>query len=105
MITKKQINMIADRIAKKIRISKIFVFGSYAYGKTKDESDLDLCVITDLSKTRKIELMREIRRELIHDYLIPIDILIYDNKEFEERSALQNTLEHQILNQGILVYG
>jgi uncharacterized protein len=105
MITKKQINMIANQVAKKIRTSRIFIFGSYADGQQGYDSDLDLCVITDLGNRRKIELIREIRREIMKDYPISIDILVYDNKEFAERSMHQNTLEHKILNQGILVYG
>jgi len=105
MISEKQIKTIARRIARKIKTSKIFVFGSFAYGKPEQDSDLDLCIITDLGNKRKIELMREIRSEIFQNYMIPMDILIYDNKEFEERSRNKNTLEHKILTQGILVYG
>ncbi|NOZ61667.1 MAG: nucleotidyltransferase domain-containing protein [Calditrichaeota bacterium] len=105
MISEKQIKVIANRIAKKIKTSRIFVFGSFAYGKPGQDSDLDLCIITNLMNRRKIEIMREIRREISRDYQIPMDILIYDNKEFEERARHQNTLEHKILKQGILVYG
>ena len=42
MITKEQINVIANQIADKIKTNKIYVFGSYAYGKPEVDSDLDL---------------------------------------------------------------
>ncbi len=34
----------------------------------------------------------------------PMDILVYYEEEFEERSQLPNTLEHKIMTDGILVY-
>lgn len=105
MISEKQIKTIANRIAQKIKINRIFVFGSFAYGKPEQDSDLDLCIITKLGKKRKIELMREIRREISQDYVIPMDILVYDDKEFDDRARHKNTLEYKISNQGILVYG
>ena len=105
MITKTQIERLANTIAKKFGTRKIFLFGSYAYGKPQSESDLDLCIITDLGDKRKIELIRDIRREIILNFQIPLDILLYDNKEFNERSLLKNTLEYKILNKGILLNG
>jgi len=105
MISEKEINLIVNRIAKKVKVNRIFVFGSHAYGKPGMDSDLDLCIITDLKNKRKIDVIRDIRREINQEYLLPMDILIYDNKEFEERSIHSNTLEYKILNQGILLNG
>jgi len=105
MITKTQINILGNTIAKKFRTSKIFVFGSYAYGKPQSESDLDLCIITELGNKRKIELLRDIRREIYSTFQIPMDILLYDREEFNERANHKNTLEHKILKQGILING
>ena len=105
MITKKQINKLANTIVKKFSTKKIFLFGSYAYGEPQSESDLDLCILIDLGNKRKIELIREIRREINQSFQIPMDILLYDNKEFNERAIHKNTLEHQILNQGVLISG
>jgi len=105
MITKRQINTLAKTIVKKFRTKKIFLFGSYAYGEPQSESDVDLCIITDLANRRKIELIRDIRREINLNFEMPIDILLYDNKEFNERAIHKNTLEHLILNRGILIHG
>ncbi len=81
------------------------MFGSYAYGKPQPESDLDFCILTDLGDKRKIELIRDIRREINFNFQIAIDILLYDNKEFNDRAIHQNTLEYKILKQGILING
>jgi uncharacterized protein len=103
MITNDQINAIAHTIASKFKINRIFLFGSYANGEPGIESDLDLCVITRLGNKRKIEFIRAIRKEINDLFNIPIDILVYDNEEFQLRAVHQNTLEYKILNQGILL--
>ena len=105
MITNDQINAIANTITSKFKINNIFLFGSYAHGHPNNESDLDLCITTRLGKKRKIDLIRDIRREIIDHFNIPIDILIYDSEEFQKRAVHQNTLEYKILNQGILLNG
>jgi len=102
MITKKQINKLINSIAIKFNTKKIILFGSYAYGNPESGSDLDLCIIADLKNKRKIDLIRDIRREISSNFQIPIDILLYDNKDFNERSIHKNTLEYKILNSGKL---
>jgi len=55
-----------------------------------------LCIITDLGNKRKIELIRDIQREISLNLQIPMDILLYDNEEFNERAIHKTTLEHKI---------
>ncbi len=105
MISKEQIDLAADAIYKKFSTKKIFLFGSYANGKASSDSDLDLCVIADLGGKRKIDLIREIRREVSSYFRAPLDILLYDNNEFNKRANLHNTLEYKILKHGVLING
>ncbi|RLD83510.1 MAG: nucleotidyltransferase domain-containing protein [Bacteroidetes bacterium] len=105
MILKKQIKELVDILTKKFNTKKIFIFGSYAYGAPNLDSDLDLCITTELGVTRKIDLLREVRKEIMVSFQFPIDLLIYDDKEFAERAAHKNTLEYKISNQGLLIYG
>lgn len=105
MISRKQIRELAEKISKKFSTKKIILFGSYAYGKPTSNSDVDLCIVADLGTKRKIELLREIRREINLSVQYPIDVLLYDVKEFSERSVLQNTLEYKIAKKGLLIHG
>ena len=100
-----QIKLLRDTIAGKFGAKQIFLFGSHASGEAGEESDIDLCVITDLTNKRKIDFMSEIRRELIDQISSPLDILVYNEEEFKERAKLRSTLEHKILSDGIKVYG
>lgn len=105
MISKEQIDSLINTITKKFNPQKIFLFGSYAYGNPGAHSDLDLCIITDLSDKRKIDVIRDIRKEIRNNFQLPLDILIYEDGEFQQRAKLPNTLEFKILKQGILVNG
>ncbi len=100
-----QIEVLKNTLKKKFAVKQILVFGSHAYGVPDEESDIDLCVITNLDDRRKIDIIREIRRELIDLISNPLDILVYSEKEFKERAGLSSTLEHKILTNGIKVYG
>jgi predicted nucleotidyltransferase len=100
-----QIELLKKTLCDKFNVQKIFIFGSQSYGNPGEESDLDLCIITDLKHKRKIDIIREIRRELINLISNPLDILVYTEKEFNERASLNNTLEHKILMDGTKVYG
>ncbi len=100
-----QFELLKNTLKEKLGAKQVFIFGSHAYGEPDQDSDIDLCVITDLNNKRKIDVIREIRRELINLISNPLDILVYSENEFEERAGLSNTLEHKILMDGIKVYG
>lgn len=65
-----------------------------------ENSDVDVCIVTDLSGKRKIDLIREIRRECRSFFSYPLDILVYSEKEFFDRASLSGTLEYQIAHEG-----
>ncbi len=100
-----QFELVKNTLKEKFGAKQVFIFGSYAYGKPDQDSDIDLCVITDLNNKRKIDIIRDIRRELINLIPNPLDILVYSENEFKERANLRNTLEYKILMDGIKVYG
>ncbi len=100
-----QVKTLVNKLKEKFNVRQIFVFGSQAYGKPDEESDIDLCVITDFNIKRKIDIIREMRRELIDLISNPLDILVYTEKEFNERADLRSTLEYKILLDGTKVYG
>ena len=85
MIETNKINEIVLRIATKFNPDKIILFGSYAAGNPNNDSDIDLLIIkdTDLPIHRR---SFEIQKYLIGS-MIPIDILVYTNNEFEQEKT------------------
>ena len=59
----------------------------------------------DFKGKRKIELIREIRREISKSFHNSLDILLYEETEFNERATVKNTLENNILKNGIILNG
>jgi len=100
---KEEIKNIVIKITEKNSVVKIILFGSYAYGSPNENSDIDLCVISKLTK-RKIEVMQDLRKSL-RGSLLPIDILVYDKTEFEDRANSKTSMEHIIEQKGIVLYG
>lgn len=82
MIETTKINEIVNRIALNFKPDKIILFGSYAAGNPNEDSDLDLLIVKDTSQPIHSRGF-EIRKALIGS-MIPIDILVYTNEEFEK---------------------
>ena len=91
-------------IRNSVNPQKIYLFGSHADNTYTDESDLDLCIVTSLQGLRKIDVLRKIRKAMVHDVDMPIDLLVYDDDDFNERSMLTTTMEHKIAQEGVLLY-
>lgn len=99
-----EINKIINQIRAVVLTSKIYLFGSFAYGTPNDESDLDLCIVINERDVRKRDLIKTIRKAISKVATMPVDILVYYKDEFDERAALESTLEYKIANEGVSVY-
>ncbi|MBM7556771.1 nucleotidyltransferase domain-containing protein [Halanaerobacter jeridensis] len=99
MINQEDLQKLSQRISELIDTKKIILFGSHANGNADDESDVDLCIITDEDK-RKLDIMREIRKNLdsVIDY--PLDLIVYKEDEFYQKANLNNSFEHKISEEG-----
>lgn len=97
------IDKIIEQLRKTIIPIEIFIFGSVASGNERFDSDIDICIITKITNVRKIDIIRKIRRDILEVINRPVDILIYDEFEFETRSKLPSTFEYKIKQEGVKV--
>ncbi len=74
-ISMKEIRAIVKRIAEQFEVEKIILFGSYAYGKPTEGSDVDLLVIMNHNKKNNRKQMFEIA-DALSPRLIPMDIVV-----------------------------
>lgn len=96
------IRAVVKQIAEKFQPEKIVLFGSYAYGKPRPESDVDLLVVMETS-LRSRQQRLEISRAL-SPRPFPLDIIVRTPKELEERIALGDIFLREIMTQGKVVY-
>ena len=94
---------ITHRLVDEFRPEQIILFGSRAWGKPDEDSDLDLLVIvsqSDLPPTQRA--MRAHWR--LQGLNVPKDILVRTRAEVERFRDVQASLEHQIFAKGIVLY-
>lgn len=90
-------------ITETVEVEEIYLFGSYAYGTPRQDSDYDLCVIIPDDTLRPVDAMVEIRRALYPVQETPLDILVYRNSRFRQRMAGVG-MERKIGREGVLLY-
>jgi predicted nucleotidyltransferase len=100
----KELAFVIQAIVKTTPIEKIFLFGSWAYGEPKADSDIDIYLIVPDNDSDLIELNAEIRYALYKKLSLPLDLLIAKKSVFERRSR-ELTLENVIAKQGVRIYG
>jgi len=93
---------IVRRIVRLIHPEKIVIFGSYARGDSRSESDIDLLVIADSTEPRY-------RRAAplygaLSDILVPMDILVYSPSEVREWSNVPRAFVTTAVREGKVVY-
>ena len=90
------------RIVQSVNPQKIILFGSYAYGKPHEGSDLDILVVMD-SNLPRYKRSVPIYRALA-DLLIPMDILVYTPQEIEAWKDVPQAFITSILRKGKVLY-
>ena len=95
---------VVQAITSNTKIEDLFLFGSWAYGEPKPDSDLDIYLIIPDSDVDICDLNAEIRFALYKKLKLPLDLIIAKKSVFERRSKAL-TLENTIVKQGVRIYG
>jgi len=82
-ITPQLIDYITKKIVKAIKPEKIILFGSYARGDYKKNSDLDLFIIKDGDHNSR--MMRRKVDGLLGDRKFPVDLFVRKTEEVKRR--------------------
>ena len=87
---------------------KIILFGSYAYGKPKEESDIDLLVIKNNIPEEKVRDYRvQIKKLLWQQFKyknIYFDVLTDSEERISHRIQIGDRFYEEIYNKGIVIY-
>ena len=103
--TKKIISTITEKIRDNYKPDKIILFGSYAYGNPRKDSDIDLLII---KKTKARHIDRSVRiREILKEEnrFVAIEPLVYTPEEINKRLELEDDFIKTILDKGNVLYG
>ena len=83
----------------------IYLFGSYAYGTPREDSDLDIfVVIPDSVEERPVDIMVDIMGNVHRKIKTPVDIIANKASVFHHRKQ-GPTLQRVIAQKGVCIYG
>ena len=86
-------------------VEQIIVFGSYARGDNTADSDIDICVIVNVSLTRDEvkNYRKEICNAFIKQHRLPIDLLIKSSDYYNRYKGVACSIERAIATEGIIL--
>ena len=99
-----QIMLLKNCIIGAISPLKVYLFGSFADGTNKAESDFDFYVIVADDEQNLLELAQKAYRAMRGKKDRPVDIVVVRQSKFEERKNWKLSLEREIDDKGVLLY-
>jgi len=100
--TPEKMQAAVERLVAVAQPTKIILFGSQARGDADDRSDVDLLVIKRAVTDRYEELVQ--LNQALRGLLLPVDLLLTSEQEFEERASQAGTVEHAARCEGRVLY-
>jgi len=95
---------LTDIILKTVPVERLILFGSYAYGTPRKDSDLDLYVVLkDGVEMREIDAGISIRLAMIGKQRMPVDIIVGKSRSWAGRKVLP-TIERKIAREGKVLW-
>lgn len=101
-VTKKKLRQVATQIAQQPFVEKVILFGSYAYGRPTNDSDVDLLVVVNAPKrTRQMATKMYLS---INPYQFPLDIVVRTKEEIQYRVSHGDWFLKEAYQKGIVLY-
>jgi len=92
--------------SSKLKLDKIVLFGSYAEGKQKADSDVDILLISrnfrDKNYDNRFIPILDLNKELVKNLNKPVDLLYYSDEEWENDQSL---IIREAKQHGKVIYG
>ena len=95
------IQKIVQQIVERFQPRKVILFGSYAYGKPTEDSDVDLLVIMETAE-RNLPQALKISRAISHPF--PMDLIVLKPQEVQTRLQGGDLVLREILTKGEVLF-
>ena len=102
MVERAKIRSFCNAVAKQFRPHKIILFGSYAYGKPTEDSDVDLLVVMNRKHQGGERMSLRIRHAMPASF--PMDLLVRTPAEVAKRLRWGDCFMREIVEKGKVMY-
>lgn len=107
-----KLEKIISTIIEIIDVDKIYIFGSYARGEATEDSDIDMYIIVKEeeninTRNKYNNILVKIKNNLYNNNVYPkggLDLLLNDNKEFDNKKKINGNIEYIVNKEGVLIY-
>ena len=99
-----EIKEIQDIILETVPVLQIYLFGSYANGTQRSDSDYDFYVVIPDGTLRPLDAIRKISKALRAVRKKPIDMLVSNESRFNKYKNVYS-IEKEVFNTGVRLYG
>ena len=96
-----KIQDLCRQIVENFHPQKVILFGSYAYGKPNEDSDVDLLVVMPYqgrNSQKAIEILSKIKTPM------PLDLLVRTAEQVKERIEMEDFFMQDIVSKGKVLY-
>lgn len=100
-IPQKAIDQVVKQIVEKFKPQKIILFGSYARGNPRPESDVDLLVVMD-TPLKEVQQAIQISQEI--DYRFGLDLIVHTPEYLAKRVKMGDWFLRDVLQEGKVLY-
>ena len=99
-----EINELRDQFIAQLSPLRVYLFGSYAEGTNRENSDFDFYIVMRDGTGDLADLTAKAYRSIRRVKRRPVDIVVGTESRFNERKDLP-TVEHEVFRKGVLLYG
>ncbi len=102
MISEQTIQQAAQLLGAAAKPARVILFGSYARGDARENSDLDFLVIESELSDKFHEMVR--LRQVLRPLRVPVDVLVYSQAEISQQQDSCATAVYWALREGRVLY-
>lgn len=95
---------IVSSARRAVNVAAVYIFGSYARGDQRPDSDIDIYVVTPDAEKSRHDAVVGIGTELF-GLGMARDILASSPESFAQRALIPGSVESDVAREGVLIYG